>query len=96
MCGLFDYSTTAAEMKLTLGYRILCTNNQLFFGHEFRYSSLTNKNEQEDKNNTAFTARGAIANLPVFRKNKAWASYMHLYLGKIEKMKDFLNIVQNK
>ncbi|PWD98412.1 cobyrinate a,c-diamide synthase [Marinilabilia rubra] len=88
MAGIFDFSTSFEDMKLHLGYRQVLFDGMELKGHEFHYSKLLNGHttpEYEVK-----TARGKTIEMPVFRFNKVWASYMHLYLGEPGRMKSFL------
>lgn len=90
MAGVFNIETSFESMKLHLGYRDLKDKNLNVRGHEFHYSNL----QGEEKGSAEFsaeTARGNAIDMPVFRKNKCWASYMHLYLGEPQKMEAFLN-----
>jgi cobyrinic acid a,c-diamide synthase len=85
MAGVFDYDTSFTAMKLHLGYRVLINHSYTLRGHEFHYSELYS----HEKGSAAFevkTARGRNIEMPVFRKQNCWASYMHLYLGEKEKM----------
>jgi cobyrinic acid a,c-diamide synthase len=85
MTGIFDFNTTFENMKLHLGYRDLNGNDINIKGHEFHYSNLLGK-EKASEAYQAKTARGRNVEMPVFRRKNCWASYMHLYLGKREKM----------
>lgn len=90
MTGVFNIETSFENMKLHLGYRDLNGKNLNVRGHEFHYSNL----QGEEKGSAEFsaeTARGKVIEMPVFRKNRCWASYMHLYLGEPQKMKTFLD-----
>jgi len=90
MTDVFDFETSFENMKLHLGYRELSKAGFTVRGHEFHYSNLI-CNESADTDFEAKTAREKTINMPVFRKQNCWASYMHLYLGEKEKMKQFLN-----
>lgn len=90
MTGIFDFTTSFENMKLHLGYRELSKNGFSIRGHEFHYSNLINK----EKHTTDFetkTARKKKIEMPVFRRENCWASYMHLYLGEKEKMELLFN-----
>ncbi len=59
MVGLFDYSTSIKNRKLTLGYRKLKPakigkkiKNLILHGHEFHYSTFATNNELPNWNNT--------------------------------------------
>lgn len=92
MCNLFNYTTSAYNMKLTLGYREVKIEDRLFRGHEFHYSKLK-KDYESDGSIEVVSARGKRLDMAIFRKEHCWASYMHLYLGEAKKMKEFLAIV---
>jgi cobyrinic acid a,c-diamide synthase len=90
MAGIFDYETSLDNMKLTLGYRQLNIDGNWFRGHEFHYSQLINI---QDYTNThlVLSARETEVKMPVFRQQKTFASYLHLYLGETGKMEAFLD-----
>lgn len=94
LCGLFNYATSTQNMKLNLGYRKIEINQQEFYGHEFHYSQLVNA-EEAVSNCHCLSANNHEINLPVFRKKKIWASYLHLYLGESEKMKNLIQLILN-
>ncbi|MBT33935.1 MAG: cobyrinic acid a,c-diamide synthase [Thalassobius sp.] len=81
MANFFDYTTSMAQPKLSLGYRKFFIKEQEFRGHEFHYSNIIE--------HSAITTCGDFKNatdLPtgtkLFRKNNVWASYMHFYWGE--------------
>jgi len=90
MAGIFDYETSLDNMKLTLGYRQLNINGSTFRGHEFHYSQLINLQEYNNKHQV-LNARATEVKIPVFRQQKTFASYLHLYLGETGKMETFLD-----
>lgn len=89
MIGIFNFNTSFENMKLHLGYRKLSKEGLSMRGHEFHYSNLINK-ENVSTDFEVQTARGKTIEMPVFRTKNCWASYMHLYLGEKEKMKQLL------
>ena len=89
MVGTFDFKCSFEAMKLHLGYRDLKGEDIELRGHEFHYSELIEVNEEKE-NYTVQTARGKELEMPVFRKNNCWASYLHLYLGEEYKMLQLL------
>lgn len=89
MTGIFNFDTTFESMKLHLGYRELLKDNLSIRGHEFHYSNLIG-NEKAQTGFRIKTARGKTIEMPVFRTQNCWASYMHLYLGEKEKMQQLL------
>jgi len=96
MCGVFDYTTSTQNMKLTLGYRkVLCDEVELL-GHEFHYSKLENDDEAHQADYKALSARNAAVGMKVYRHKAVWSSYMHLYLGEMEKMRAFIEMILKK
>nr|WP_321357616.1 cobyrinate a,c-diamide synthase [uncultured Draconibacterium sp.] len=89
MTGIFDFDTSFENMKLHLGYRELMGNEMIIRGHEFHYSELIGE-EKADPAFEAKTARGQSVEMPVFRKQNCWASYMHIYVGEKGKMQQLL------
>lgn len=90
MVDLFDFTTSFENMKLHLGYRNFNLKELCYFGHEFHFSTLENKDISIAEIQTN-TARATKADTLIFKKNNVWASYMHLYLGEREKMEGFLD-----
>ena len=95
MVNVFDFKTTMANMKLTLGYRTIQFSDFNLKGHEFHYSLLVNdaKNMSEI---TVFNAREKEVDTKVFRYKNVIASYIHYYLGKPELLRKLLNTLTNK
>ena len=89
MAGILDIDTSFENMILHLGYRKLSKGDLTVCGHEFHFSSLLSR-ENADSDFEVKTARGKNIEMPVFRKQNCWASYMHLYLGEKEKMQQLL------
>lgn len=89
MTRVFDIDTSFENMKLHLGYRELSNGELIIRGHEFHYSNLISR-ESADTVFEVQTARGKTIEMPVFRTQNCWASYMHLYLGEKEKMQKIL------
>lgn len=85
MAGLFNYTTSIEQMKLTMGYRKILVAGEEFRGHEFHYSSLQHDDEKHVDARVT-NARNGVVNMPVYRKGNAVASYMHLYLGEENKL----------
>lgn len=90
MVDMFDFETTFAAMKLHLGYRRIEVNGTTFLGHEFHYSNFTAISDKVIKANV-LSARGVEVDMPIFSDKNVWASYAHIYLGEMEKMRLFLN-----
>jgi len=95
MVNVFDFKTTMAKMKLTLGYRTIQFSDFNLKGHEFHYSLLVNdaKNTSEI---TVFNAREKEVDTKVFRYKNVIASYIHYYLGKPELLTKLLKTLTNK
>ncbi len=89
MAGIFDIDTSFENMKLHLGYRELSKVDLTIRGHEFHFSNLISRLDA-DSDFEVKTARGKNVEMPVFRTQNCWASYMHLYLGEKEKMQQLL------
>ncbi|MBR8536820.1 cobyrinate a,c-diamide synthase [Carboxylicivirga sediminis] len=92
MLGLIDYETSIRNMKLKLGYRSVEIDRQLFKGHEFHYSTVSN-DCAEKADAWVQTARGATADMAIYRTNNIWASYFHIYLGEKDKMENFIQMM---
>ncbi|MDA3853396.1 MAG: cobyrinate a,c-diamide synthase, partial [Bacteroidales bacterium] len=90
MCGVFDYSSSAQNMKLTLGYRKVNFEGLQLLGHEFHYSKLEKDDQALQANYKALSARDTEVGMKVYRYQSVWSSYMHLYLGELEKMEAFI------
>lgn len=90
MVGLFDFSTTLKEAKLSLGYRRVAYGNHQFAGHEFHYSRFNHCGPSNTQWQSK-TARDTSVEMPVFTRKRTWASYLHLYLGEVHLMKAFLD-----
>jgi len=89
MVGALDFKCSFEKMKLHLGYRAVEGENGVLRGHEFHYSEMVELQELQG-NYRVQTARGKTLDMPIFRKQNCWASYLHLYLGEMEKMKMLL------
>jgi len=88
MAGVFNYSTSLQDSKLSLGYRTVNYNGETIKGHEFHYS----KYSCLDSNTTTaevLNAKGVEVNSPVFKFKNAVASYIHFYWGEVDVFKVF-------
>ena len=94
MVGFFNYESTIATKKLHLGYRISKTNNHIFKGHEFHYSSLQNDNETI-LNATVLNARNVEIDTKIHKKNNVIGSYIHYYFGTTEILLQLINQLNN-
>ncbi len=95
MAGIFDYSTTLQNMKLKLGYRTVNIQGYTFKGHEFHYSLLDSIEGNSLLCADVKTARGTLVDMPIFRNKNCWSSYFHIYLGEIDKMKQFIDMMMS-
>ena len=89
MVNVFDFDTSLANKKLSLGYRTVKIGNYEFKGHEFHYSTISNESD-ELKGIEISTARNTKSKTKIYKKNNTIASYMHWYWGTEENLKDFL------
>ncbi|PKH52178.1 cobyrinate a,c-diamide synthase [Tenacibaculum sp. Bg11-29] len=94
MVNYFDFESTIANKKLHLGYRTTKTNNHIFKGHEFHYSSLQNDNETTI-NATVLNARDGETDTKIHKKNKVIGSYIHHYFGRSEILLQLINELNN-
>lgn len=90
MVGVFDFTTSMEQAKMTLGYRKILMDDMHLKGHEFHYSTLVEQHEAP-AHATVLTARGTEINTNIFVKNKVMASYIHFYFGEKELL---LNIIK--
>lgn len=89
MAGVFDFSTSMENKKLTLGYRKVLFNKLIFTGHEFRYSSLVHQQELPSVANI-YSARGIEVNTKLYRYNNVLASYVHFYWAEGKRLEQLL------
>ena len=89
MVNVFDFDTSLANKKLSLGYRTVKIGNYEFKGHEFHYSTISNESD-ELKGIEISTARNTKSKTKIYKKNNTIASYMHWYWGTEENLSDFL------
>ncbi|TRX71705.1 cobyrinate a,c-diamide synthase [Carboxylicivirga sp. M1479] len=92
MLGVFNYSTSLKNMKLKLGYRSVWADDVEFKGHEFHYS-LISEDDNQKADYPCKSARGKEVDMPIYKSKNAWSSYFHIYLGEIEKMKAFIDLL---
>lgn len=81
MVGYFTQKASMENMKLKLGYRKICINNKVCFGHEFHYSKLIQP-EIEFSVGEIYSARNKKLDTLLFRKGNTIASYIHFYWGE--------------
>jgi cobyrinic acid a,c-diamide synthase len=94
MVNVFDFKTTMANMKLTLGYRTIQFSDFNLKGHEFHYSLLIDDAENKSEV-SVFNAREKEVETKVFRYKNVIASYIHYYLGKPQLLRKLLNTLSN-
>ncbi|WP_372750998.1 cobyrinate a,c-diamide synthase [Labilibaculum sp.] len=88
MVGYLNQKASMENMKLKLGYRKICIDNKICFGHEFHYSKLLHP-ETEFSIGEIYSARDKKQDTLLFRKGNTIASYIHFYWGE----KNILNIL---
>jgi cobyrinic acid a,c-diamide synthase len=81
MVGYFDQKASMENMKLKLGYRKICINKKVCFGHEFHYSKLIHP-ETEFSVGEIYSARNKKLDTLLLRKGNTIASYIHFYWGE--------------
>ena len=93
MVNVFDYTTSMANMKLTLGYRKTHIDDLELLGHEFHYSTLSGE-KNINKVGKSFSARGKEVDTSFFKYKNTIASYTHYYWAKdglLNKIINYLN-----
>ena len=93
MVGIFNFTTSMADMKLHLGYRKTLIEGLELLGHEFHYSTISGE-ENTATIGESFSARDKKVNTQVFQYKNVIASYTHYYLGKKGVLKQLLNIIK--
>lgn len=81
MVGVLPRSATMENMRLRLGYRTLYYKNDVLRGHEFHYSRIVPGESPLPSVATAFSAKGAQVDTPLYRYKNVLAGYTHLYWG---------------
>ena len=79
MVGALPQEATMENMKLHLGYRLLCADNYQLRGHEFHYSSVKNADASLNTCAESWNARGTKVDVPLYRYRNLLAGYTHLY-----------------
>ena len=80
MAGVLPLATSMEAMKLRLGYRKIRWGGQELIGHEFHYSSVTEK-EKIPSVGEIYNMRGQAVNTRLYQSGNILASYIHLYFG---------------
>lgn len=89
MCGVLPMDVTMHSPKLTLGYRSLMIDGEIWRGHEFHYSRVLNPDELPSIA-VQRNAKGKEVPTPLYRYKNVIAGYTHLYWGD----KDILRLWQ--
>ena len=79
MVGVLPQEATMENMKLHLGYRLLCVDNYQLRGHEFHYSSVKNADVSLNTCAESWNARETKVDVPLYRYRNLLAGYTHLY-----------------
>lgn len=90
MAGIFPFSTSMQNKKLSLGYRKVTfqpglAEQFLLTGHEFRYSTLLNK-ESTASVARVLSARGLEVSTGIYRYKNVLASYVHFYWAEEQQL----------
>ena len=94
MAGVFEFSTSMENMKLSLGYRNVFIDKINFKGHEFHYSTIAN-DHQTYPPAVISNARGEVVKTNLYRYKNTWASYIHLYFGEGDTLQRLLKVLNN-
>ncbi|WP_062061260.1 cobyrinate a,c-diamide synthase [Aquimarina longa] len=87
MAGIFPFSTSMQDKKLSLGYRKVVFNTQELWGHEFHYSKVLD----DDTIPTVaqvFSAREKEVTTKIYQYQNVYASYIHLYWAALKEPVD--------
>lgn len=93
MAGIFDFSTSMENKKLTLGYRRVTFGKLSLAGHEFRYSSLIH-HQAPPAVAQVYSARGIEVNTRLYRYKNVLASYIHFYWAEGNQLEQILAHLQ--
>jgi cobyrinic acid a,c-diamide synthase len=88
MTGIFPFSTSMQNKKLSLGYRKVELEGLNLKGHEFRYSSLINAPSGVGK---VFSARGHAVDTKIYRHKNVLASYIHFYWAEEQQLEQIID-----
>ena len=86
LVGVFNFTSTLKNMKLTLGYRTFKWGDLVLKGHEFHYSTLLEDANLESHVGTFINARDKEVPTKLYSHKNVLASYMHYYLGSPEQV----------
>ena len=91
LVGVFNFTATLEDKKLSLGYRTYKNKDLTLKGHEFHYSKLIEE-DKEEHIGQFINARGKEVPTKLYKYKNVLASYMHYYLGSPEKIKSLFDI----
>lgn len=91
MVGLLNQTATMEQMKLHLGYRKLYYKDYLLTGHEFHYSRIEPCEVKLTSVAAVYTAKGSLADTPLYRYKNVLAGYTHLYWADPSRNKWFID-----
>ncbi|WP_106790832.1 cobyrinate a,c-diamide synthase [Aquimarina sp. Aq78] len=83
MVGIFPFSTSMQNKKLSLGYRKVVCNDLEIWGHEFHYSKVMN-DDIIPTVGQVFSAREKEVATKIYQYQNVYASYIHLYWAALE------------
>jgi cobyrinic acid a,c-diamide synthase len=75
--------------KLSLGYRKILIDDLALTGHEFHYSTCSERSTISSTGEV-FNAKGMKVNSPIYRQKNVIASYIHFYWGENADLFDIL------
>ena len=87
MAGIFPFSTSMQNKKLSLGYRKVVCNGLEIWGHEFHYSKVMNDGIIPTVGQV-FSAREKEVSTKIYQHQNVYASYIHLYWAALEESVD--------
>ena len=93
MANVFEFSTTMQNMKLSLGYKSITLDTLALKGHEFHYSNTVN-DERITYKGKIYNARGKEVATKIYQYKNTLASYIHLYLGDVDKLKELIATIK--
>jgi cobyrinic acid a,c-diamide synthase len=89
MVNFLDIETSMQHAKLSLGYRNIVVDRLSFNGHEFHYSTCSEKSTIASMGEV-FNAKGMKVNSPIYQQKNVIASYIHFYWGENAELLDVL------
>jgi cobyrinic acid a,c-diamide synthase len=89
MVNFLDIETSMQHAKLSLGYRKILIDDLALTGHEFHYSTCSERSTISSTGEV-FNAKGMKVNSPIYRQKNVIASYIHFYWGENADLFDVL------